>query len=504
MKLPAILAFLAAALFTAPSARAAETTKPNIVVILADDLGYGDAGCYGATHIKTPNIDRLAREGLRFTDGHCTSGTCTPSRFALMTGGYPWRQKGTNILPGNAALIIKPGSVTLPAMLQKAGYTTGAVGKWHLGLGSGSINWNGEIKPGPREIGFDFNFILPATGDRVPCVYVENSRVAGLDPKDPIQVSYGAPIGSEPTGEKNPDLLKLKPSKGHNNTIVNGIGRIGFMTGGKAARWKDEDMADVLTKKAAGFIEKNKDKPFYLYFASHDPHVPRVPHPRFVGKSQCGVRGDVIVQLDWCVGEILATLKRLNLADNTLVVFSSDNGPVIDDGYADGAVKDLNGHKPGGPLRGGKYTPYEGGTRVPFITRWPGRIKPGVSEALVCQVDLLASFAALVKRDLPAEAAVDSINVLPALLGEKREGRDHLVEQGGPMAIRKGLWKYIPRMNPKKAKNPTPAAGAGELYNLADDLGEEKNLAAKQPEKVKELSELLRKVREEGRSRPKK
>lgn len=357
MKTLSLIASLALALLAAAPTRAAEAAKPSIIVILADDLGYGDVGCYGATKIKTPNIDRLAQDGLRFTDGHCTSATCTPSRFALMTGGYPWRQKGTNILPGNASLIIKPGSVTVSSMLQKAGYTTAAVGKWHIGLGSGNIDWNGEIKPGPREIGFDYNFILPATGDRVPCVYVENSRVAGLDPKDPIQVSYGKPIGGEPTGAKNPELLKLKASKGHDNTIVNGIGRIGFMTGGKSARWKDEDMADVLTKKAVAFIEKNKDKPFYLYFASHDPHVPRVPHPRFVGKSQCGVRGDAIVQLDWCVGEILKALQQLKLTDNTLVVFSSDNGPVIDDGYADGAVKDLNGHKPAGALRGGKYTP---------------------------------------------------------------------------------------------------------------------------------------------------
>jgi arylsulfatase A-like enzyme len=437
----------------------------------------------------------------RFTDGHCTSATCTPSRFALMTGMYPWRQKGTGILPGNANLIIKPGRVTTPSLLQKAGYSTAAVGKWHLGLGAGPIDWNGEIKPGPREIGFDYNFILPATGDRVPCVYVENHRVAGLDPKDPIQVSYTTPVGTEPTGLKNPELLRLKSSKGHDNTIVNGIGRIGFMSGGKAARWKDEDMADVLTGKAVGFIEKNKDRPFFLYFASHDPHVPRVPHPRFVGKSQCGVRGDVIVQLDWCVGEILAALKRLKLEDNTLVVFSSDNGPVLDDGYADGAVKDLNGHTPAGRLRGGKYSPYEAGTRVPFITRWPGRIKPGVSDALVCQVDLLGSFAALVGGKLPPDAAVDSFNVLPALLGDSKEGRDHLVEQAGTLAIRKGTWKYIPRSEPKKGKKPAPA-GPGELYHLADDLAEERNLAAKHPEKVKELAELLKKVRDEGRSRP--
>jgi arylsulfatase A-like enzyme len=500
-----LICLVAVLLVSATSGHAAASARPNIIVILADDLGYGDVGCYGATRIKTPNIDALAKQGLRFTDGHCASATCTPSRFALMTGMYPWRQKGTGILPGNAPLIIRPGSVTLPAMLQKAGYTTGAVGKWHLGLGSGAIDWNSAIKPGPREIGFDYSFILPATGDRVPCVYVENQRVAGLDPKDPLQVSYGKPIGSEPTGAKNPELLRLKANRGHDNTIVNGIGRIGFMTGGKSARWKDEDMADVLTKKATSFIERNKDRPFFLYFATHDPHVPRVPHPRFAGKSQCGVRGDAIVQLDWCVGAVLETLQRLGLADKTLVVFSSDNGPVLDDGYADGAVKDLNGHTPAGRLRGGKYSLYEAGARVPFLTRWTGRIKPGVSDALVCQVDLLSSFAALVGQELPDEAGVDSIDVLAALLGEKPQGRDHLVEHAGGLAIRKGPWKLLPsRPMPKKAKEAAKGSIPAELYNLADDLGEEKNVAATNPDKVKELDELLKKVREGGRSRPKK
>jgi arylsulfatase A-like enzyme len=500
------------ALATAASGVAAEpAAKPNIIVILSDDVGYGDTGCYGATKVKTPNLDRLAERGLRFTDAHATSATCTPSRYSLLTGEYAFRKKGTGVLPGDAALIIDPGRVTVPAMLKQAGYATACVGKWHLGLGRGNLDWNGEIKPGPLEVGFDYAFIIPATGDRVPCVFVENHRVAGLDPQDPIQVSYGKPIGGEPTGAKNPELLKLKPSHGHDHTIVNGISRIGFMSGGQAARWKDEDIADVLTRKAVAFIEQNKDKPFFLYLATHDIHVPRVPHPRHAGTSPCGVRGDVIQQLDGCVGEVLATLERLKLAENTLVIFSSDNGPVVDDGYADGAVENLNGHKPAGPLRGGKYSLYEGGTRMPFVVHWPGKVKPGVSDALICQVDFLATFAALAGQSLPPEAGPDSFNVLPALLGEPgQKGRDHLVEHANGVALRKGTWKLIPAGPKQPWKKAEPgdqkpgAAGpaAAQLFNLAEDLEEAKNVAAEHADVVTELTEQLRKIREQGRSRP--
>ena len=452
---------------------------PNIIVILSDDVGYGDLSCYGATKVRTPHLDRLAKEGLRFRDGHSSAGTCTPSRYALMTGDYAFRKKGTNILPGDAALILEPGRPTLPSVLKQAGYATGAVGKWHLGLTASKPDWNVEIRPGPREIGFDRHFLVPATGDRVPCVYVEDGKVAGLDPADPIRVSYGTPVGDEPTGAKNPELLALKPSHGHDNTIVNGISRIGFMSGGKSARWKDEDMADVLSKKAVEFIEQNKERRFFLYFAPHDIHVPRVPHPRFRGTSGCGTRGDALHQLDFQVGEVLGALDRLGLAKDTLVIFSSDNGPVVDDGYQDGAVKDLGDHRPSGPLQGGKYSNYEGGTRVPFLARWPSRIQPGTSDALVCQVDLLASLGKLAGR---AETGADGVDVLPALLGESKEGRDHLVEQAKGLSLRQGTWKLIPGKAP-------------ELYQLADDLGEAKNLAAQFPERVAAMTALLEKIR---------
>ena len=479
---------------------------PNVVLIYADDLGYGDVGCYGAARVKTPNVDRLAKEGLRFTDGHSPAATCTPSRYAMLTGEYAWRKKGTGVLPGDARLIIRPGRTTMASIMKKAGYATAVVGKWHLGLGDGNIDWNGEIKPGPLEVGFDHCFIVPATGDRVPCVYVEDHRVAGLDPKDPIRVAYGKPVGDEPTGAKHPELLKMKPSHGHDMTIVNGISRIGYMSGGRAARWKDEDMADVLTRKAVGFIEKHAEKPFFLYFAYHDIHVPRVPHPRFVGKTEMGPRGDAIAQLDWCTGEILKTLDRLKLAENTIVIFTSDNGPVVDDGYQDEAVAKLGGHKPAGPLRGGKYSAFEGGTRVPFIVRWPGHVKPGVSDALVCQIDFPASFAALTGQRLAPEDAPDSFNVLPALLGKSPRGRDSLVEQAGVLSLRQGPWKLIePGKGPKVQVNTNTETGRlpeVQLYDLANDPGETKNVAADHPDRVKEMRALLTKIRNDGRSRP--
>jgi arylsulfatase A-like enzyme len=468
---------------------------------VADDLGFGDVGCYGATRVKTPNLDRLAARGLRFTDAHSSSATCTPSRYSMMSGEYAFRKKGTGVLPGDAALIVDPNRATLPSILQQAGYTTGAYGKWHLGLGSGNVDWNGEIKPGPLEIGFNEAFIMPATGDRVPCVYVENRRVYNLDAKDPIKVSYEGPIGDWPTGREHPELLRVKYSHGHDMTIVNGISRIGYMTGGKSALWKDEDMAKTFTGRATSFIEKNKAKPFFMYFATHDIHVPRVPHDRFRGGSELGVRGDVIQQLDSCVGEIMATLKRNNLEKDTLVVFTSDNGPVVDDGYADGAVENLKDHKPAGTLRGGKYSIYEGGTRLPFIAQWPGHIKPGTSDALVGSMDLLASFAALAGRDVPADAAPDSFNVLPALLGQSKKGREHLLEHSGVVAIRKGPWKLIPaRPQPPNARRQV--GGPVELYNLAQDIGETKNVAAENPEIVRELAAMLEKQRTSGRTRP--
>jgi len=487
------------------AAHAATAVPRNIVIIYADDLGYGDVGCYGATRVKTPNIDRLAAGGRRFTNAHSPSATCTPSRYAMLTGEYAWRKQGTGVLPGDARLIIEPGRTTLASILRGAGYKTGVVGKWHLGLGEGNVDWNRDIRPGPLDIGFDYCFLIPATGDRVPCVYVENRRVVGLDANDPIQVSYKEKIGNEPTGKENPELLKMHPSHGHDMTIVNGISRIGYMTGGKAARWVDEDIADVITKKATAFIEENRNQRFFLYFATHDIHVPRVPHPRFAGKTGLGPRGDAIVQLDWCVGQILDTLDRLKLAEDTLVLFTSDNGPVVDDGYKDQAVEKLDGHRPSGPLRGGKYSLFDAGTRVAFITRWPGQVKNGVSDALVCQVDFISSFAAFGNRKLAEGDAPDSQDILPALVGETTTGRDHLVEHAGSLALIRGKWKYIQPSGGQKF-NPNTGIEMGrdtvpQLYDLQTDLGEKDNVAAEHPDLVREMEALLKKIKEEGRSR---
>jgi arylsulfatase A-like enzyme len=476
--------------------------RPNIVLIYADDLGYGDVGCYGATAVRTPNIDRLAMEGRRFTDAHSAAATCTPSRYAMLTGQYAWRRKGTGILPGDAQLIIEPGRTTLASMLHDAGYSTAVVGKWHLGLGVGRPDWNSEIKPGPLEIGFDYCFIIPATGDRVPCVYVENHRVAGLDPSDPIVVNYNRKVGDEPTGAERPDLLRIKLHHGHDQTIVGGISRIGYMTGGKSARWVDKDMADVITGKAIEFIERHRDKPFFLYFATHDIHVPRVPHARFQGATEMGPRGDAIAQFDWCVGQLTNALDELGLLDNTLFILTSDNGPVLNDGYVDDAAERLGDHRPSGPLRGGKGSLFEGGTRVPFVVRWPTKVEAGSSDALVCQIDLIASLARLVGENLDADTAPDSIDVLSALLGESNVGRDILVEQAAGLALRKGNWKYIgPRRGPSLNPNTQTEIGASgrpQLYNLEDDLAETRNVAMQHPEKVAELSQLLDQIRAAG------
>ncbi len=474
---------------------------PNIVFILADDIGYGDFGCYGATKVKTPHVDQLAREGIRLTDAHATASVCTPTRYSFITGQYAFRNpEGDHILSGEAPLSIDAAKPTVASLLKKAGYATGQVGKWHLGLGRGNLDYNTVIKPGPLELGFDHAFFFPATGDRVPCVFVRDHKVEGLDPADPIQVSYSHKVGDEPTGREHPELLTMKPhpKQNHLDTIINGISRIGFMAGGHTARWTDTEMANTLNREAVKFVEANKDRPFFLYFATHDIHVPRVPNAAYKAKSQCGVRGDVIEEFDGSVAHVLETLDRLKLAENTLVIVTSDNGGIMEDGYLDGSIANANGHRCNGALRGYKGSLWEGGHREPFIARWPGKIRPGTtSDELIGLVDMLATFAAVAGVELPADAGPDSFNILPVLLGQRNQPiRDCLVLQnfnGQNLALRQGPWKFIPAQGPQ-ARGP-------QLFDLKDDLGEKKNLAAAKPEIVAKMQERLQAVRAAERSR---
>ncbi len=461
-------------------------TYPNIIIILTDDLGYGDTNCYGGINVKTPNIDQLAKEGIRFTNGYAVASTSSPSRYSLLTGEYAWR-KNIGILDGDAAMAISKDAFTLPSMLQKKNYTTACIGKWHLGLGEGKVDFNKYISPSPNDIGFDYSFIIPATNDRVPCVYVENGLTVGLDASDPIQVNYETKIGDWPTGKENPELLRLKSLNGHNQTIVNGISRIGFMTGGKSALWVDEDMSETLTSKAISFIKRNSKNLFFLYFATHNIHEPRVPGKNFKGSSNCGVYGDVIQECDWSVGEILKALKESNIDDNTLIIFLSDNGPMVAEGYADNGLENINGHKAAGNLRGGKYSLYEGGTRTPFIVKWPKKITPSVSNSPVTFIDLFASLASLVGVKLNEKQAPDSKNMLAILMGKTKKAKNTeiLIQDNlGNIALRKGDWKLIP-------KECTLQKKSDELYNLRFDISESNNLSLKHPEIVKTIYDRL-------------
>lgn len=484
----------------AVKAEKATKTNPNIVVIYVDDLGYGDVGFNGATEIKTPNLDKLANGGVRFTNGFASSATCTPSRYALLTGVYPWRNKNAKILPGTAPLIISTEQMTIPKMLKTKGYHTGIVGKWHLGLGAGMVNWNERVSPGPNEVGFDYSYIMAATQDRVPTVYIENGDVVGLDPNDPIEINYKENFADQPTGKDNPELTKMKWHHGHNNTIVNEIPRIGYMKGGDKAKWKDEDMADHFLQGAQDYVKKHKSEPFFLYYAMQQPHVPRTPHPRFVGASGLGARGDVIVEADWCIGEFIKTLETEGLLENTLIVFTSDNGPVLNDGYFDESDTRIGKHTPGGKLRGGKYSLFEAGTRMPFFTYWKGTIQPSVSNALVCQLDLLSSLAKLVESDIKVD---DSEELLDVFLGKSNTGRENLViEATSRTAFKEGDWVMIPPYEgPAVLKDVQIEIGNAEgfqLYNLKEDISQLNNLAETNKEKLQDMLTKFEAVRGTG------
>ena len=479
---------------------AQQIKKPNVIVIMADDIGYGDLSCYGEKAIHTPNVEKLANQGVRFIDAHSVAATSTPSRYSFLTGHYAWRRTDTGVAPGDAGMIIRPEQYTVADLFKGAGYVTGAVGKWHLGMGdkTGEQDWNELITPGLKDIGFDYSYIMAATGDRVPCVWVEKGRVVDLDSEDPIYVSYKTPFHGEPLGKTHPELLTLmkpSPDHGHDQAIVNGISRIGYMKGGKKALWKDENINDSIVAHGLAFIERNKEHPFFLYFATNDVHVPRVPHPRFAGKSGMGARGDALIEFDWTVGQVMETLERLGLRENTLIVLTSDNGPVVDDGYQDQAVELLGEHRPWGAYRGGKYSSFEAGTRIPFIVSYPGKVKEGVSKALVSQVDFLASMSELLGVSLTCDQKKDSREQLSTWYGKDKKGRDYVVEQAGSLAVSDGEWKYISPSDKKAYEKLTNTelgnAPQDQLYFLKKDIGEKNNLAGRYPEKIKAFQRIL-------------
>lgn len=501
-QLKAVPLVLAALLCVSRLTSQASSDQPNVVIIYGDDVGYGDVGAYGSKQIPTPHIDALAARGLQFTDGHCSAATCSPSRFSMLTGIHAFRAN-VRILAPNAPLAIPVDTYTIADLFKDAGYQTAVIGKWHLGLGSkkSPANWNGEVKPGPLEIGFDYSFLLPSTNDRVPCIYLENYNVVNYDPNDPIYVGTSPKQVNHPGNTKYPDgktnreaMTYYQSSHGHNHSVINGIGRIGYMSGGKAALWDDETMADVFIDKAREYITRHKDEPFFLFFSSQDIHVPRAPHPRFQGKTELGYRGDAMVQFDWSVGQIVDALKANGLLENTLIIFSSDNGPTYDDGYVDGTsaktstVNNDRNHYAAGPFRGGKYQIYEGGTRVPLIISWPSKISAGTTDALVNQIDFLHSFARLLGLDLPDGAAVDSRNTLSAFLGRSEQGLPFMIEEAAnALALRKDNWKYI-EFHASKYK---PKPRSSELYDLSEDIAEANNVIKDHPEIAESLKVQL-------------
>lgn len=472
--------------------------KPKAIVLFyTDDLGYGDTSTYGQNRVPCPNLDKLAAEGCKFTDAHSPTSICTPSRYSLLTGDYAFRRPNTHILDGDAKLILPlegSGKLTLPAMMKSAGYTTGVIGKWHLGLGAGKqpTNWNAHVSPGPKEVGFDHSFIMAATADRVPCVFLRDGDVVGLDPNDPIEISYDRveqKWPDEKTGRTNPELLKAwggTKDHQHDKTIIDGISRIGHMRGGAAACWKDQDISDTLCNEADNFFASAEGKPVFLYFCTSDVHVPRDPNARYRGKTDLGIRGDTAVQMDDALGKIRESLKKHGYED-ALIIFTSDNGPRVADGYEDGAPELWKGVNPCAPFSGGKYGPYEGGTRVPFIVHWPGVVKPGTeSSALISQTDICRSLADIVDEQIPEGSMRDAQNLSYELLYGKSTGRAELIEETGwgAWGFRSGEWKLITTKKPM-------------LFNLSVDPAEEHDLADRHPELVQKLLKRIDEIRKQ-------
>ncbi len=489
-----------------PPSVAAPPTRPNIVIIYADDMGYGDLNCQNPeSKIPTPHLDQLAAEGMRFTDAHSSSGICSPSRFALLTGSYHWRRQH-GIVGSFGPPFFKDTDYTLPQMLKERGYTTGAIGKWHLGWDwtfknppSGrveqwgkirefhqpeDIDWSGPIPGGPLDRGFD-SYFGDGTINFPPYAWVENDRIVDL----PTHVMDINNIGFE-TKEGNWE----------------------FRPGPKVEHWNPYDVLPTLTKRAVAWIEQQKaDQPFFLYFALPSPHAPIIPNDEFLGQSDAGGYGDFMVQTDWVAGQVLQALRARGLDENTLVIFSADNGPET---YAFERAETFD-HFSMGEFRGLKRDVWEGGHHVPFIIKWPGQVVPGsVSDEVISQVDIMATLAAVTESPLPAQAAPDSYNILPVMLNQSalksplREATVHNTN-ANTFALRQGPWLYLNSPTGGVSKMPESfrqLRGYEDfdtdvlLFDLSQDPGQRVNLSAAHPERVKAMDALLQRYRDQGYS----
>jgi arylsulfatase A-like enzyme len=468
--------------------------RPNVVLVIADDLGYGDVGCYGATKIKTPRMDGLASEGVRFTDAHSSAAVCNPTRYSILSGTYLWHAQRKP----DYSLYFHDGQVTLPSLLKSVGYRTAALGKWHNGFGrEGNPNWNGELKPGPLEIGFDYFFGTPRTHNEPPFVFVENHRIVGLDPADPLRVIP------------------------HDEVIKRGLRDFGWgvsegATAAHEAR-PDEQIDLILADKAVEFISRQSNEtPFFLYLAFAAPHSPINPAPAFRGKSEVGLYGDYIQQLDHCFGRVMDAISQHGLAANTLVIFTSDNGAVITREALQA------GHRSNGVWLGQKTDAWEAGHRVPLIARWPGRIPAGSErKQLFAQVDLMATVGEAVGAALPVNASPDGHSDLAAFLDPARAPaqRTEAVFLGtGSHVLRQGDWVFLPKQGsggmtiqvPQGAAwgqpyarmglansdidehgKIKPDAPAAQLYNLRSDPSQATNLFRDRPDMAAQLRSRL-------------
>lgn len=510
----------AASLLTlgAASLHAQTAQRPNVLFILADDLGYGDLSCYGG-NAPTPNIDRLAAQGTRFSNAHAVASTSTPSRYGMLTGCYPFRRRGTDVAAGNAGMIIRPEQYTVADVFRSAGYRTAAIGKWHLGLGSRTArqDWNGLLDQTPADLGFDYHYLMAATADRVPCVFIEQGRVAQWDASAPIEVSYdwGHPFPGEPLGSTHPELLTkqsvARPRHGHSERHrahrLHARRRTGPLVRRRYSRLPAPPRHRLAgSGRTQGHRRLSGGASALLHVFRHQRRTRAATTPRALSRPQPhGTAREAILQLDYTVGRLCAALDSLGLRDNTLIILTSDNGPVLDDGYADQAEELVGTHKPGGPFRGGKYSAYEAGNAVPFIVSGAGAKQGKVSDALVSLIDLPASMAELTGTDIPQGQAADSRASLPTWLGRSRRPADFHVSMAAnrSLEIRTQRWKYIEPSEGGIDWGPHIESGYAsqpQLYDLRRSLWEQDNVADRRPKVLRQMQQMLKEVRGEAAS----